>query len=504
MIKGKTEPNNRKMSEKQGRHRSSERTTSSPPSPVMANQKTDLVNSNKVNVEDQRSSKLQLVTDENKLLKDTLHQNNMALQRQLHFLTIWHDDVLKVHNSNMQHFEEMNRALMDETNSLRNELITARNMNKDLQKTIEQLKANIGTARNNAAALPAYYPVHINTTLQNDLEHEKAKNKTLEQKVAELEAKWTSKKEEFLSIIGVMNRKLESVERAKASLEQEFTKISFQKKGLEKKLLSLEGPEIALVCHSVDWNMDTTLWSQTNEFLESSGPCLTLCAGETVASLTHQLKAEKMYTNRAKDLLVQHQDQLTLLITALNKPYTCKTIISTDPNEANEVGETIETLFQKIQSLQEVLVSKDYEINQLKARKNVLELENEKLGILKSQVVVYRSDYLAERKTRETITIDRDRLLAELQLMREENKQLSTHLTSHGITAPSLTGTRLAMRSERRIQTPPPHVPMTSVSIPENTEISEPLVCPNPDCKRKFDSLEPLQYHVHQCLQLSD
>uniref|UniRef100_A0A0K8T6H7 NF-kappa-B essential modulator NEMO CC2-LZ domain-containing protein n=1 Tax=Lygus hesperus TaxID=30085 RepID=A0A0K8T6H7_LYGHE len=397
------------------------------------------------------------------------------------------------------------QKLMDETNSLRNELITARNKNKDLQKIVEQLKAALATARNNAASVPGYYPVHASTTIQNELDQEKAKNKALEQRTAELEAKWSSKQDEFLSIIGVMNRKLESCERAKVSLEKEVNKISYQKRGLEKKILSLQGPETALVCHSVDWNMDANLWTQTNEFLENSNPTLTLWAAETVESLTNQLKDEKKHLSRAKDLLVQHQDQLTKLITALNKPYSCRTIISSDTIEANEVGETIETLFQKIQSLQEGLVSKDYEINQLKTRKAALEIDNEKLGILKSQVIVYRSDYLAERKTRETITNDRDRLIAEIQLLKEENKQLSMHLTAHGITAPSLTGTRLAMRSERKIQTPPPHVPITTVSMPDvNPGISEPLVCPNPDCKRKFDSLEPLQYHVHQCLQLSD
>ncbi|XP_068083261.1 optineurin isoform X2 [Anabrus simplex] len=164
--------------------------------------------------------KLRELLQENVELKETLHQNNLAMKQQFNTLVMWQDEVFKVHQSHKEKFAETKDLIL----KLRAE-------NAELKKYLEQSKTG--------------------SVSDNQL---KAENAKLKGQIAELQQKLSapvarkdhpagppSRKEEELSdLVKQLNKQLETAERARRQLILDKERLTAQKTRLERDVTALK------------------------------------------------------------------------------------------------------------------------------------------------------------------------------------------------------------------------------------------------------------------------
>lgn len=189
-------------------------------------------------------SKLESLFKENVQLKETLHQNNLAMKKQFNTLVMWQEDVMKVHQSHKEKFEETKKLIAN----LRAE-------NAELKRTVSLPSATTGTAFKSSGDLLALkskisaLEFELDTLRQANIKYKQDQAKlvqNLETKITETE---NSKQEELSQLTNDFRIKLTAFDEAK---QQEIAKLNLVVNSLQAQLHAVEEQLVATQQKLVD------------------------------------------------------------------------------------------------------------------------------------------------------------------------------------------------------------------------------------------------------------
>ncbi|NP_001089998.1 inhibitor of nuclear factor kappa B kinase subunit gamma L homeolog [Xenopus laevis] len=147
----------------------------------------------------------------------------------------------------------------------------------------------------------------------------------------------------------------------------------------------------------------------------------------------------------------------------------------------------IQELKQQLQEAEEALVAKQELIDKLKDEAEKQRADLDTVPVLKAQVEIYRADFLAERKAREKLHAEKERLQEQLNELLRERAMIDEMRNRHSDTLrPTL-----------------PHGPSLyplPSAMPFQPEVEPPdFSCPK--CFYKAPDMDTLQIHVMDCIQ---
>uniref|UniRef100_A0A1B6LPH2 NF-kappa-B essential modulator NEMO CC2-LZ domain-containing protein n=2 Tax=Graphocephala atropunctata TaxID=36148 RepID=A0A1B6LPH2_9HEMI len=123
--------------------------------------------------------------------------------------------------------------------------------------------------------------------------------------------------------------------------------------------------------------------------------------------------------------------------------------------------------------------------------------------VLEEQAKIFQLDFEAERKARESVITEKERILEDLRHLMKRNTDLLKEVNDLRNNPPqeNATPSEPGPSPRRQERTPSPPAPR-----PQDDVIPAPkrYFCPNPECNLMFTTLDPLQLHVITCLNLDD
>uniref|UniRef100_A0A1B6FLH1 NF-kappa-B essential modulator NEMO CC2-LZ domain-containing protein n=1 Tax=Cuerna arida TaxID=1464854 RepID=A0A1B6FLH1_9HEMI len=154
----------------------------------------------------------------------------------------------------------------------------------------------------------------------------------------------------------------------------------------------------------------------------------------------------------------------------------------------------------------EVKVLKDQLKNltdEVQAKKDELQAASDTVMVLQEQVKIYQADFEAERKSRELVVAEKERVVEDFRHLVKRNEALLKQVNELQNNPPqeNAVTSQSSSTSRRQEQTPSPPTPR-----PQDDIIPAPkrYFCPNPECNMMFTTVDPLQLHVITCLKLDD
>ncbi|KAL1130097.1 hypothetical protein AAG570_013036 [Ranatra chinensis] len=241
------------------------------------------------------------------------------------------------------------------------------------------------------------------------------------------------------------------------------------------------------------WQEEVLKVHQTHKerFEETKQLIIKLMAENKELRLSNEGNKEQLALKQLQTEKEELQKQLAEALQNLNI-ITLKANRKRNQESANHKGnmESIDLLLAKVVSQDEELLLRNEQLHNLRLRMQTLESENEAIQILKAQVAVYQSDFNIERKNREKLASERDRLVIEIQQLRKQNKELMNER--------ELYQSCQCSHLKRLIEEAP-----ASISGQDKVGTGD-FFCPNPDCNMSFTTVGPLQIHVEKCLKLTD
>ncbi|CAH0713100.1 unnamed protein product, partial [Brenthis ino] len=167
---------------------------------------------------------------------------------------------------------------------------------------------------------------------------------------------------------------------------------------------------------------------------------------------------------------------------------------------------------QSVEQLTAALLARGQELHALEAQLAALTLHKEEADLLRAQVDLYKSDFEAERESREKMASEKENLMTDLRSAQKKIQELTTQLEEIRILSPgvhkSVTAKRRPAAAARTPPAPAPAAPAAAANtvrkkkrVEEEKESSPPpLRFDCPVCDRPFKSLILLQQHVDSCL----
>lgn len=458
--------------------------------------------------------RLQDLIKENENLKVAVQQHNLASKQQLQTLKMWQDEMLKVHQTHKAEFEETKAYIRKLTLE-----------NKELKQTLSE-KPKIDSEAEELNS-------KIKTALMAENEDLKRKVQSLSDLLAAAQqreiklSQRSSKEAELSSLVSSLSKQLENAERARRQLGIDNERLMAQQTRMHQQPLP---PSVAVLGDEIDNKtiqpMEQikryTEWLQhmvkfEEEFarfgtsLESFVDVNT--GGDAVLEVKELrkllLQEQKLSLSRKEtvgeirqyfqrllsDYQVLHQDWEWLK----QEHQAKESVSSANETEHKKVAEQLDRLTAQLMEKTEEVSRNQELIKKLKEDLAKLQTDKEEIEVLTAQASIYKADFEAERKSREELVSEKNRIEEEHRLLITRNKQLITQLEAmHENTAGS------ANR-----QQPPTRSSSSSSSQDASRQGSAEraiakFICPNPECQREFATIQPLEQHVISCLKLDD
>uniref|UniRef100_A0A1B6FZL0 NF-kappa-B essential modulator NEMO CC2-LZ domain-containing protein n=1 Tax=Cuerna arida TaxID=1464854 RepID=A0A1B6FZL0_9HEMI len=154
----------------------------------------------------------------------------------------------------------------------------------------------------------------------------------------------------------------------------------------------------------------------------------------------------------------------------------------------------------------EVKVLKDQLKNltdEVQAKKDELQAASDTVMVLQEQVKIYQADFEAERKSRELVVAEKERVVEDFRHLVKRNEALLKQVNELQNNPPqeNAVTSQSSSTSRRQEQTPSPPTPRpNSILRPKSRQ----FVCPNTTCNLPFNTLEEVHQHVIACWGLQD
>ncbi|XP_072394727.1 uncharacterized protein [Diabrotica undecimpunctata] len=371
--------------------------------------------------------KIAHIIEENIRLKDTVLQNNLSLKSQYERIVAWQEDVQKVHQAHKDKLLEAKVFL----ESLRRE---KDNLKRELTKAIE-LNENQASQ---IEELKQRLNEKDNQRYDDSIKESQLKDQ--EKKISDLELQ--------LNNMSIEKKQDEEQKNVVSKLQAHLNEIIEERNSANIKIEELRA--------------ELSIKTQREESLHV-----------TITSLKSQMEAlapaEEVKTLRTQ--LGETQNALTRMEATRSRAYS----------QVRELTDELSEVRSQLESLK----------SQTQERSRDSQLEHEEMCVLKMQMDVYKTDFEEERRAREVIKGEKDRLEEDLQNIQRRNQQLQEEI-------------ELLRREGNNFVIPPrpspPRVEQIRQPSAPSPSRNELLRCPK--CNFAFNDLAHLETHVYRCLDM--
>jgi len=316
---------------------------------------------------DEIQQKLDVLIEENMKLKETLHQNNLAMKRQYETLVLWQEDVMKVHQSHKEKFAETKKFienLKQENARLVESLKLAQAVQAQLKEELQALK----TEKEEVELVKekpdfSFMKTSLDNLKEFELETAKKKISNLEQQVVTLQKEnnemgQNSAAQATLAVqVQLLEKELAAAKQFNTQMTAESSKQVQQSEALQKILLE----EIKGLKEQLKEKNKTVITKETHDNVQE----------QLMAAQMHITKLE-LLRNEDKDAINAKEEQIYKL-----------------ENLVKEMTESMDTI-----------------------------------AALRAQLELYKSDFEAERQAKEALRAEKEQIADDLRHLQRRNQQL--------------------------------------------------------------------------------
>lgn len=203
---------------------------------------------------DEVQQKVDMLVEENFKLKETLHQNNLAMKKQYDTLVLWQNDVMSVHKSHKEKFAET-KTYIEKLKLEKAELINILHL-KEAEITVLQEQLNEIKCIKAASSIKQISRSSFDNLIEFELEGAKKKILELEQQLKDEKSKLVSE----ISSKEIVNQQLKdsqaelvNLKLNNEQLDKELIKQKREAESLQKILLDeIKGLKDKLMAGSVE------------------------------------------------------------------------------------------------------------------------------------------------------------------------------------------------------------------------------------------------------------
>ncbi|GLV40567.1 hypothetical protein CBL_04368 [Carabus blaptoides fortunei] len=177
-------------------------------------------------------SKLESLYQENVQLKETLHQNNLAMKKQFNTLVMWQEDVMKVHQSHKEKFEET-KKLISHLRAENTELKKSVSLPSASTLSVTKSSDDLLGLKSKISALE----FELDTLRQANIKYKQDQAKLVQDLEIKITQTENSKQEEIAKLTHDCKIKLAAYEDAK---KQDITKLNLVVDSLKAQLHTVE------------------------------------------------------------------------------------------------------------------------------------------------------------------------------------------------------------------------------------------------------------------------
>nr|CAH7751764.1 unnamed protein product [Callosobruchus chinensis] len=320
-------------------------------------------------------TKIAQIIEENMKLKDTILQNNISLKSQYDRIVAWQEEVQKVYQAHKDKIYEAKACiekLKKDKENLAHELEKQKDVVSLKNEAIKKLQETLASKESNES---------LNQTSNNNLKEFELE--MANKKIKDLEGENQKLKDENADL----HRNLESLKEASKPNEERIRKLQGE--------LDLAKTEI---------EQYTLEASKGKNMLRDRETEL----GQIIAGLREQLSnikpAEPWITEELDNTRTQLSNTQIMLTLA-------------EENKTSALAQ-VATLSQQVMRLNK-------EIEEIKLKND----QSDEMFALKTQMDMYKVDFEQERSAKETIKLEKDKLLEDIQMLQNRNQQLQDELT---------------------------------------------------------------------------
>ncbi|CAF4787976.1 unnamed protein product [Pieris macdunnoughi] len=515
--------------------------------------------------------------DENVVLKETLKQNNDSLKEQFSLIASCQDDMLQTHKLHKEKFDEtralveklrlQNRKLKEEivlitktkemslTNGVKSgpssgvEFVTSPD-----DDTINKLTAQLELVEKQRRQVivdnekltwqreSLEHIVNATSKERDDLKGKlnttelllssKEKNHTEELKQLHGTIEELQKKMKFMAM-NVHNNEIQKRDEVIQILEGKVSSLLNDLKKAQITILDLENIKLEFAKYKGGVSdMVKTYKEQIMELNTRIKSCQTMvfqpvhmtmnCEGEGSPHYKGYLANVKLYDRTLKHI-AEYLNNLTNGA-QLKGTFTIFEGIFKDYNELLKKTLTKREETPGVEQLTAALVARGEEVQSLENEIVMLAAHNEDCELLRAQVELYKSDFEAERKSREEMVAEKEKIATDLRVLQKKHAEMSSQLQEVRKMSPSVFKTASARISatSAKTSTSPGSVAANTASVSAISgsaegvtrkkkivkeekngvhETTPPAIrydCPV--CDKPFKTLILLQQHVDSCL----
>ncbi|CAH1955375.1 unnamed protein product [Acanthoscelides obtectus] len=383
-------------------------------------------------------NKVAQIIEENIKLKETIQQNNMSMKSQYDRIVAWQEEVQKVHQAHKDKIFEAKACI------------------EKLKKDKENLMLEVDKQRDVVASKNETIR-ELQETLNSKQSHE-ALNQTSDNNLKEFELDAANKK---LKDLECENQKLK---QEYANLQKDIERFEADSKPDKELIQKLQGELCAARMEVGQCQLEVIKGKEKLRDRETE-------LGQILAGLREQMSKITPADPLLNEELEHTKTQLT----------NTQIMLTLAEQNKSDALKQVDTLGQQVTKLSE-------EMEELK-RKNE---QTDEMCALKTQLDVYKADFEAERSAKETIKLDKDKFLEDIQTLQVCNQQLQEELEK---VRNELFALRLTRRSTTTSTSGGNTASSTSTSAP--TSLSK-RSCPM--CGIQIQSLRLLEDHIDECL----
>ncbi|XP_046661938.1 optineurin isoform X3 [Homalodisca vitripennis] len=226
-------------------------------------------------------------------------------------------------------------------------------------------------------------------------------------------------------------------------------------------------------------------------------------------SLAYDEMQKKGFRERLDSLtakLVEKEEALAISqrhLASLHEAVRLQNAEKEGSGEVKVLKEQVKNLSDEVQAKKDELQANMQQIQTLRTEVQKLQGVNDTVMVLEEQAKIYQADFEAERKARELLVAEKERVVEDFRHLVKRNEALLKQVNKlqNNLPRENAVTSQTCSSSRRQEQTPSPPTPR-----PQDDVIPAPkrYFCPNPECNMIFTTVDPLQLHVITCLKLDD
>ncbi|XP_056633018.1 NF-kappa-B essential modulator [Diorhabda sublineata] len=411
-------------------------------------------------------NKVSQIIEENIRLKDTILQNNMSLKSQYERIMAWQEDVKKVHEIHKGKLLEAKNfidALKREKENLQSQLEKSKQVAYEFNKKNQKMEKLLEDKSSLAKEVLLQMSTDNIEAFKLDVANKKIKD--LEKIVETLSDENKrilneSKQEENNAIINNLQELLTNLTLENERLNQEDTKLKAELNDKGQKVKQME-PEFEKIIDERD------------------------NALKQVEELKDALYIKKQREEALIMTVNSMKDEMNKLSTQLEDAGTLRSQLNDTQIALTQMEYTRSQAYAQISHLTNELSVIKSQLETLQTQQQTNSHNNQdEVFVLQTQLDVYRADFEEERRAREIIKSENDRLHEDLQNVQRRNEQLQSEI-------------ELLRNGDFVVYPSAPQRSGEEPSLPKSI-----LKCPK--CNFGFSNVRELEEHVNRCLDLDD